>query len=115
MFEVHTVMSKVVGDAERKNLAQYPGGIMFELGCHVIDLVVGVLGKPDKIHAFPRHSGKQNDGLLDNINALRNIEINLRAVPRDCPTEQEATAWVRQNLGPGDAVLYENDLPDHFA
>jgi UDP-N-acetylmuramoyl-tripeptide--D-alanyl-D-alanine ligase len=28
---------------------------------------------------------------------------------------EDATAWVRQNLGPGDAVLYENDLPDHFA
>ena len=32
------------------------GGIMFELGCHVIDLVVGVLGKPTAVHAFPRHS-----------------------------------------------------------
>jgi predicted dehydrogenase len=70
VFELHTVMSKVVGDTERKNLAQFPGGIMFELGCHVIDLVVGVLGKPDKIHAFPRHSGKQTDGLLDNMLAV---------------------------------------------
>jgi predicted dehydrogenase len=70
VFELHTVMSKVVGDAERKNLAQHPGGIMFELGCHVIDLVIGVLGKPDKIHAFPRHSGKQTDGLLDNMLAV---------------------------------------------
>jgi UDP-N-acetylmuramoyl-tripeptide--D-alanyl-D-alanine ligase len=26
----------------------------------------------------------------------------------------EAVAWVRALLGPGDAVLYENDLPDHF-
>ncbi|HXY45896.1 MAG TPA: hypothetical protein VEH29_17045, partial [Acidimicrobiales bacterium] len=26
----------------------------------------------------------------------------------------EAVAWVRENLGPTDAVLYENDLPDHF-
>jgi hypothetical protein len=26
----------------------------------------------------------------------------------------EAVAWVRHELGPGDAVLYENDLPDHF-
>ena len=25
-----------------------------------------------------------------------------------------AVAWVRQLLGPGDAVLYENDLPDHY-
>jgi hypothetical protein len=34
------------------------------------------------------------DRLLDSLNVMRNIEINLRAVPRDCPTEQEATAWV---------------------
>jgi UDP-N-acetylmuramoyl-tripeptide--D-alanyl-D-alanine ligase len=26
----------------------------------------------------------------------------------------EAVAWVREHLGPGDAVLYENDLPDHY-
>ena len=26
----------------------------------------------------------------------------------------EAVAWVTANLGPGDAVLYENDLPDHY-
>lgn len=70
VFEVHTVMSKVVGDAERQNLAQYPGGIMFELGCHVIDQVIGVLGKPTRVHAFPRHSGQQNDGLLDNMLAV---------------------------------------------
>ena len=69
VFEVHTVMSKVVGAAERKKLAEYPGGIMFELGCHVIDLVVGVLGKPDRIHAFPRRSGP-NDGLADNMLAV---------------------------------------------
>lgn len=27
---------------------------------------------------------------------------------------EEAVAWVRGHLGPGDAVLYENDLPDHY-
>lgn len=30
---------------------------------------------------------------------------------KDRPT---AVEWVRSNLGEGDAVLYENDLPDHF-
>ena len=29
-------------------------------------------------------------------------------------TREEAVAWVRANLGAGDAVLYENDLPDHY-
>ncbi len=27
---------------------------------------------------------------------------------------REAVAWVKDHLGPGDAVLYENDLPDHY-
>jgi UDP-N-acetylmuramoyl-tripeptide--D-alanyl-D-alanine ligase len=29
-------------------------------------------------------------------------------------SREEAVDWVRQNLGPDDAVLYENDLPDHY-
>jgi len=30
-------------------------------------------------------------------------------------TREQAVAWVRQHVGEGDVVLYENDLPDHFA
>ena len=30
------------------------------------------------------------------------------------PSRTDAVAWVRAHLGPGDAVLYENDLPDHY-
>lgn len=30
------------------------------------------------------------------------------------PTREAAVAWVRSNLTNGDAVLYENDLPDHY-
>jgi UDP-N-acetylmuramoyl-tripeptide--D-alanyl-D-alanine ligase len=29
-------------------------------------------------------------------------------------SREEAVDWVREHLGPGDAVLYENDLPDHY-
>ena len=29
-------------------------------------------------------------------------------------TREAAVAWVRSTLQPGDAVLYENDLPDHY-
>ncbi|HET7488927.1 MAG TPA: UDP-N-acetylmuramoyl-tripeptide--D-alanyl-D-alanine ligase [Acidimicrobiales bacterium] len=29
-------------------------------------------------------------------------------------TREQAVAWVREHLSEGDAVLYENDLPDHF-
>lgn len=68
LFEVHTVMSKVVDRGTRQQLAEYPGGIMFELGCHVIDLVVGVLGQPTAIRSFARKS--QGDALVDNMLAV---------------------------------------------
>ena len=70
VFEIHTVMSKVVPDSDRRELAEFSGGIMFELGCHVIDQVISVLGQPDRVHSFARHSGKQADGLADNVLAL---------------------------------------------
>lgn len=70
-FEVQTTMSKVLSTESRKKIAAYPGGIMFELACHVIDLVVGVLGAPDKINAFPRQSLKEApDNLIDNMLAV---------------------------------------------
>lgn len=70
VFEVHAVMSKVIAPPERRVLSEYRGGTMFELGCHVIDLVVGVLGAPTKVTPFPRHSSKLDDALADNMLAV---------------------------------------------
>jgi UDP-N-acetylmuramoyl-tripeptide--D-alanyl-D-alanine ligase len=36
------------------------------------------------------------------------------AIVQFVDTREQAVDWVRQHLGPGDAVLYENDLPDHY-
>ncbi len=30
------------------------------------------------------------------------------------PNRDQAVVWVREHLAPGDVVLYENDLPDHY-
>ncbi len=43
---------------------------MFELGCHLIDLLIGILGKPDKVTPYNRHSGDYDDGLIDNMLAV---------------------------------------------
>lgn len=70
VFEVHAVMSKVVPPAERLRLADFRGGILFELGCHLIDLVVGILGRPRDISAVAQHSSRLNDKLVDNMLAV---------------------------------------------
>ena len=69
-FEVHAVMSKVIAPDARAGLAEYPGGTMFELGCHVIDLVVDILGAPDKVTPYSRHSSTVKDSLQDNMLAV---------------------------------------------
>ena len=70
VFEVNAVMSKQVGGAKRKRWAQNPGGTMFELGSHLIDLLVGILGRPDKVTPYIRHSGDFDDTLMDNMLAV---------------------------------------------
>lgn len=70
VFEIHTVMSKVVGDDDRKRFAQYPGGILFELGGHVMDAVIHVLGKPEEVVSYRQHASAIPDTLLDNMLAV---------------------------------------------
>jgi len=70
IFEVHTVMSKVVDRGSRKGLAEYRGGIMFELGCHILDLVIGVLGAPKSVSPVIQHAATIDDGLADNMLAV---------------------------------------------
>jgi predicted dehydrogenase len=43
---------------------------MFELGCHIIDLVHGVLGAPRQITPFRQHASPIDDKLLDNMLAV---------------------------------------------
>lgn len=70
IFEIHAVMSKQLSEAERKVPAVYPGGMMFELGCHLIDLVVGILGEPTSVYVSSKHSSKIEDSLQDNMLAV---------------------------------------------
>lgn len=70
IFEVHTVMSKVVEAGDRRELAEFNGGMMFELGCHIIDLVVGVLGAPQHVSPYMQHASGTADRLADNTLAV---------------------------------------------
>ncbi len=64
IFEVHAVMSRYDGDEYRNWLKKFPGGVMYIFGGHLIDLVISLLGRPDKVTAFQRST--RNDGLFDN-------------------------------------------------
>jgi hypothetical protein len=65
VFEVHAVMSKQQPLAYRRWLSQFRGGTMYTFGCHLIDLVVSMLGKPDRITPYQRQT-HPDENLYDN-------------------------------------------------
>ena len=48
------------------------------------------------------------------LEGLRNGSPSAAAHVLLVENREQAVAWVRQHTGPGDVVLYENDLPDHY-
>ena len=50
---------------KRRWLSQFPGGMMFFLGSHVIDMILMLNGVPDSVTAFNHSSDWHNDGSLD--------------------------------------------------
>jgi predicted dehydrogenase len=55
---------------QRITEARYPGGTMFELGGHMIDRVVALLGRPTRVQHWLRHDTKIDDAEKDNTLAV---------------------------------------------
>ncbi|MBM3735504.1 MAG: Gfo/Idh/MocA family oxidoreductase [Acidobacteria bacterium] len=71
--EVHHVrasIDKPIPAAERAQLALFRGGMMFELGCHLVDRVTDLLGKPTRVTAYLWHHSSAPDKLADNTKAV---------------------------------------------
>jgi predicted dehydrogenase len=73
------ISSDIAPDA-RPALALFPGGMMFELGCHLIDRMVDLLGRPVKVTAFLRHDSSYDDRLADNTLAVFEFERALAEI-----------------------------------
>jgi predicted dehydrogenase len=75
VFEVHAVMSRYDGDSPdyRKWLAQFQGGAMYVFAGYLLDLVISMLGRPQKVHSFPKRT--RHDGLVDNGLAVLEYDI----------------------------------------
>src|SRR5205085_1820526 len=71
--EVYSLRGSIYTDlspAARRLPAFHPGGMMLELGCHLIDILVLLMGRPRRVTPFLRHDGAPEDGLADNTLAV---------------------------------------------
>ena len=68
-------------DAEEREIeAHYSGGGMFELGGHVIDRVVELLGRPKNVRPWLRHDTSKPDKLADNNVAVLEYDKALAVI-----------------------------------
>jgi len=70
VFMVRATMNADRSPAQRLAEARFPGGGMFELGGHMIDRVIDLLGRPKSVQPYLRHDSKFADNLADNTVAV---------------------------------------------
>ena len=71
--DVHAVQGRIsltVAQSERAGLARLPGGPAFEILCHVIDLVVALLGRPRQVTGILRDHAAALAGAVNNTAAI---------------------------------------------
>lgn len=85
IYSIHASMCTDLSPAIRDRINLHPGGIMLELGCHLIDMIVLLLGEPAKVTPFLRHDTRVDDSLNDNAlavlefkNAMATVETAAR-------------------------------------
>lgn len=64
IMEIDCMMGKLGDEITRQDIGKFSGGGMFELGGHVIDSIVYLLGKPFSVTPYTRRT--QGDGVADN-------------------------------------------------
>jgi len=84
IFQIQVDMNHSYGgDDYQRYMANFKGGIMFNLGCHPIDLIVSLLGRPDEVTPFPKAT-RGGDPAINN-NGLAVIEYpHTTATVRAC-------------------------------
>lgn len=65
IYSVEAQMSCYMTRENRKHLQELPGGMMFFLGCHIIDLIMRIRGTPDNIVAYNHSTGNDTTKNLD--------------------------------------------------
>jgi len=94
VFDLDASMGRYDGESYRRLIKTYKGGIQYILACHLIDLVVTLMGEPEKIRPFLRCT--RSDGVLDSCLAVFEFSRERLATIRTCITE--AQGFQRRHL-----------------
>ncbi|MBQ8559713.1 MAG: Gfo/Idh/MocA family oxidoreductase [Tyzzerella sp.] len=80
IYSINAEMSTFHNPDYKKWLTNFGGGIMYILGSHLVDLIVYILGKPEKITSFLKHTKLDDIDFPDNNLAVLEYEKALARI-----------------------------------
>lgn len=95
IYSINAEMSTYHTVDYKKWLTNFKGGIMYILGSHLVDLIVYILGEPDKMTSFLKHTRLDNVDFEDNNLAVLEYE---KALARVFVSSVEVNGWGRRQL-----------------
>jgi len=66
VFSVRAHMSTNIGELARRKIGVHRGGICYDLAGHMLDQIVWLLGRPERVTSFLRHDDDLAPGFADN-------------------------------------------------
>ena len=95
IFSINAEMSTRHTDEYREWLRHFSGGTMYIFGCHLIDLIVKILGKPETVITRNKHSGLNGIDVADNCFALLDYR---NATAKVTTASVENNGWGRRQF-----------------
>ena len=90
IYQIDAEMSTYHSKEYRQWLKNFKGGSMYIFGSHLIDLVVSILGKPEKVYPFIKQTGFE--GVYSDDNNFAVLEYD-KAIARITNLSVEVNGW----------------------
>jgi predicted dehydrogenase len=112
VYMVRGTMNSDRGATERAKEAKYKGGGLFELGGHVIDRTVDLLGRPKNVKSWLRHDTSVPDTLADNNLAVFEYDRALAVIAQAAKMPGASDHRSFEILGSeGSVMVYPESAP----
>ena len=95
IYSINAEMSTYHSPEYKKWLTAFDGGIMYILGCHLVDLILYILGEPKKVTKFFKHTGLDGVDFPDNNLVVMEYE---KAIARVFVSSVEVNGWGRRQF-----------------
>lgn len=113
VFSVRAHMSTNISKEARTRISQHIGGIFFDLGGHVLDQIVWMMGRPEKVTSFLRNDGESVEPFKDNTLTVYEFEKGMAFITISALEPRPMARRFEVYGTEGSAIIIEPFEPGH--